>query len=145
MLLSGIKFLGKQFLVLLVFFFFSGYSDASEDLKQLFKAKYPKSVKILYDSTLADGIQYRKLSVKNGRFNHNVHLIEADFENPDCSLAVMLSSSSPIMASMLPGFFKPASYINLPLSRTNIVASDKLSALAATMAVYSPKLCPATK
>ena len=41
---------------------------------------------------LSSGVVYKKLSIKNGRYRHFVHVIEADLENPDCSPALLLAS-----------------------------------------------------
>src|SRR5699024_11754051 len=58
------------------------------------------------------------------------------------NVSVISSSFKPSTAAIVPCPFGKASSIKRPLVWTSGNASDKLSALAATSALYSPRLCP---
>ena len=59
--------------------------------------------------------------------------------------AATSASSSFRIAAMLPGCAAPACAISSPRTRVSRTASAKSSAPAATSALYSPRLCPATQ
>ena len=49
--------------------------------------------KVIIDTTLSEGIRYKMIKIKGGRYQHILHLLEADLKNPNCSLAVMLANN----------------------------------------------------
>ena len=55
------------------------------------------------------------------------------------------SASSPITAAIVPGVSVCASFISLPRKATSRMPSSSETAPDAAAAVYSPRLCPATK
>ncbi len=42
---------------------------------------------------LAPGVNYENILINNGKYRHSTHVMEADLENPDCSIALLLGEN----------------------------------------------------
>lgn len=79
---NDVFFLLKHYKALIFIFFLFWVSFANDSSAANIK-------RVLSDTVLSDGVRYRYLEIGNRSRRHRVHVIEADLNNPSCSIALI--------------------------------------------------------